>query len=128
MLDFTGIDAVLQRLTALERQAAPATEEAVDREMEHVLFMSQPLVPYKTGHLLGTGEVEPAHATGVTVQGAVRYGGHGSADYALVQHEWTGFNHRVGTHHYLSQPLFEATGDMLQHLADTISKRLGGTP
>lgn len=59
-------------------------------------------------------------------QGAdIRYGGHGLAPYAIVQHEETSFNHpNGGQHHYLSAPVLAATGDMAQRLAADMASRL----
>lgn len=60
------------------------------------------------------------------LQGAdIRFGGHGLAPYAIVQHENTEYNHpNGGQHHYLSAPFLAATGSMPQRPAADILPRL----
>lgn len=116
-LDVQGLDLLVQHVARLGVEAQRQLVEAIQHEAEDILQRSMPLVPVDTGLLVSTGMVEP------TQDGAdIRYGGHGLAPYATLQHEDTSYNHpNGGQSHYLSQPLFEATATLPQQLAQRLA-------
>lgn len=119
-VEIEGLHAFAQQLQRLAIVAHQALLEAIAAEAERILEASFPLVPVDTGLLLSTG------MTIAQPQGAdIRYGGHGLAPYAAIVHESTAMNHpNGGQDHFLSQPLFAATGDMLHRLAADMAPRL----
>ena len=120
-LELQGLDAVSRQFQRLAAQARAALTEALQAEAERILEASYPLVPVDTGALLTSGRVL-ARTDGAEI----RYGVPGLVDYAIKIHEDTTLNHpNGGTHHFLSAPLFAATGDMPQRLAADMAPRLG---
>ena len=119
-----GLPAVLQHLGIVVAEAGAATYAAVEQEAKDILAASKPLVPYKSGDLHDSGEVEMTGLPGGEIVAVISYGGHGAVPYAAIQHEDTTFNHPVGQHHYLSEPFYAATGGMLERLAARIRARM----
>ena len=113
---FEGFTVVQQRLAHLTTLFPQLAVQGVQQEAEHILEASWPLTPVDTGLMLSTGMViaQP--------QGAdIRVGGFGLAPYTALVHEDTTMNHpNGGQHHFLSQPLFEATGDLLEKIATSM--------
>jgi hypothetical protein len=120
-VELIGIQELSQAFGRLAAQAGRAMVQAVQAEAERILEASQPLVPVDTGNLRSTGTVlRDAHGA------EIRYGGFGAAPYSIVVHERTDVRHPVGQHHFLSQPVFEATADMAQRLAQDVAHALRG--
>jgi bacteriophage HK97-gp10 putative tail-component len=116
-IDVTGLDTVQRALQRLGQQVEQAMVQAMRAEAERVLEASQPLVPVDTGALRQSGE------TRALPDGAeVRYGA--GLDYAIVVHERTDVYHPIGSHHYLSQAVNQAVGEMAQRLAQDVAAAL----
>lgn len=119
-LTLEGLPQLQQALQRLAMQAHQALVLALQAEAERIFEESLPLVPVDTTLLILTGMVEE-HPAGADI----RYGGHGLAPYAAIQHEETSFNHpNGGQHHYLSAVVLSATGDMTQRLAADMLPRM----
>jgi hypothetical protein len=141
-LNLTGIDGLQQQLARLPTLVMIAALHALREEAVRILAASQLLVPVSPGEVpigpraTGGGHATPAHAPGFlrsTGEVAeeepgiitIRYGGHGAAPYALIQHEHLGYRHTTGQAKYLQQPFFEATSGMAERLAASIRTHLG---
>jgi hypothetical protein len=119
-IEIDGLDVLQQQFRQLAIQAHQALVQALNAEAERILDQSIPLVPVDTGLLVSTGMVEkqPFGAD-------IRYGGHGIADYAALVEFDTTMNHpNGGQAHFLSEPLFAATGDMPVRLAADVAAAL----
>jgi hypothetical protein len=126
-IDVQGLDQVRDRLRTVLTQMEQAAPGALETEARQILDASYPLVPYLTGALVRSGEVEGAQQEGRSVVVGLRYGDHGAVPYAAIQHEVTTFDHPGGGEdHYLSKPLFAATEGMLDRLAASIRAAMGG--
>jgi hypothetical protein len=126
--DTTG-EAIIRGLQALTPQLLAGLALALEEEAKRILEASQPLVPVDTGVLLATGAVDienrvPEHPIVAVSYGGGRHMGSLSATYSIAVHERTDVNHRVGTHHYLSQPFFAAVAGMEERLAATIRQHM----
>jgi hypothetical protein len=121
-VDLTGMEGLQQRLASMPAVVLAAATRAIHEEATRILEASQLLVPVDTEALKKTGIVEEDAAGVVTI----RYGGHGSVPYALVQHEDLNYHHDGGQAKYLQQPFFEATAGMAERLAASIRQSLGG--
>lgn len=99
-----GVDQLRAALRASPAAALKAIGAALYREANAIITESKKEVPVDTGVLRASGVVfMPSFSdTGVVVE--LGYGGAAKA-YALVQHERTDYNHRVGKAHYLSDPM-----------------------
>jgi len=125
--EMTGVAEVLQQLQQLPQALAQAGQVALLAEGNAIMGQSQRLVPVLSGLLRSTGAVRPEDLSpigGSTV--TLSYGGNGLAPYAAVVHERTDVHHPIGTHHYLSQPFYEATAGMAERLAEAIAHALRG--
>lgn len=111
-----GLNLVQQRLAQLTTLLPQQAVQGVQQEAERILEASWPLTPVDTGLMLSTGLViaQP--------QGAdIRVGGFGLAPYTALVHEDVTMNHpNGGQHHFLSQVLWEATGDLLEKIATSM--------
>jgi hypothetical protein len=126
-VELEGIEALRQSWQRLQAQVGPAVAHALKTEADQILEASWPLVPVDTTLLILTGMVEGPTASGHETTVDIRYGGHGLAPYAIVQHENTTFHHpNGGQHHYLSEPVFTATGGMAERLGARIGPALRG--
>jgi len=115
-LEVTGIPEVLQRLAQLGEVLPRQLIQATHQEAEDILDASLPLVPVDTTLLILTGMVEK-QADGADI----RYGGHGLAPYATLQHFNTAYNHpNGGQAFFLQEPFFAATAGMLARLAAAV--------
>lgn len=119
-----GMDTVRQALAGLGAHAQPALARALYEEALAIMEKSQGLCPVDTGLLRSTGRVETENAPGPGASVKLSYGGNGLAPYAAVVHENVAARHPVGTHHFLSQPLYEATAGMAQRLAASLQAQL----
>jgi hypothetical protein len=126
-IEFEGIEALRQSWQRLQVRVGPAVAHALKTEADQILEASFPLVPVDSTLLILTGMVEGPTASGQETRVDIRYGGHGLAPYAIVQHENTTFNHpNGGQHHFLSEPVFTATGGMAERLGALIGPALRG--
>src|SRR5215471_17519252 len=129
LFELSGIDALQQRLQTLAQEALFLGGLALQQEADAILDASQPLVPVDTGSLKASGKVDPLTLTASMAQTAVRYGGTEGVQgripeqYAYWVHTIVR-PHRIGQHHFLSEPLFAATSGMLARIADQIRNAL----
>lgn len=141
-IDLTGLDDLQRQFAMMPARVLEAATQALHEEAIRILAASQPLVPVSPGDVpigpraTGGGHASPAHAPGLLRStGAVerdaqdvitiRYGGHGIAPYALVQHENLSYRHTTGRAKFLQEPFFEATSGMAERLAASIRAHLG---
>ena len=75
---------------------AAATPIGAGKAMEHIRGVSAPLVPYESGHLVGTADVQV-----VGDEASLTYDG----PYARRQHEELTWRHETGQAKYLEQPM-----------------------
>lgn len=118
--DLQGLPQLQRQLQVLTQQVETAFTQALQAEADRILEASYPFVPVETGALISSGTVikQPEGAD-------IRYGNFGAVPYAIRQHEDTTLSHpNGGEHHFLSKPLFEATGDMAQRLAADVAPHL----
>lgn len=119
--------AVAARLRQAHEAARMALARALYKEGLDIMAASQPLVPVDTTLLRSTGRVDVLETETHELAVELSYGrdtGRGAASYAAVVHEWTKPHHPVGQHHYLSQPLYEATPGMTARYADAVRQAL----
>lgn len=77
---------IRQTLNKFARTVRKAGEQEILREAQEILSASQIVVPFKTGALQGTGNVQGPIRRGKESSVFVIYGGQG-VNYALVRHE-----------------------------------------
>ena len=110
------LDGILQLTHTLQRLATGVMAplgEALYEEGNRIMGESVQLVPIDTGLLRSTAHVERPLSTGASVEVELRYGSHGLAEYAIVQHEDVTLNHpNGGTAKFLQTPLLAAVDDM----------------
>lgn len=123
----TGIAELQQRLQALSAEVPFLMSIALQQEAEAILEASQALVPVETGALRASGQTLDVTIRGAMVETGISYGGPGEgfertpSEYAIKVHEDTTMRHpRGGQSHFLSQPLFAATEDILKNVADAL--------
>lgn len=123
----TGMPEMTQRLQELSTHVPFLMVIRVQQEAEAVLAASQPLVPVDTRALQASGQVDDAELHGAVASVTIRYGGPGEgfertpSTYAIKVHEDTTMRHpRGGQSHFLSQPLFAATQDLLEGCAEAL--------
>ena len=113
---FEGIPQVLRTLDHLRVLMPQQSVQGVREEAEHILEASWPLTPVDSGLMLSTGLViaQPEGAD-------IRVGGFGLAPYTALVHEDVTMNHpNGGQAHFLSQVLWEATGTLLERIAQAM--------
>ena len=127
LFEVTGIAELQQRLQALAAEVTPLMAIALQQQGESIWEASQALVPVDTGALRESGTVSDAAISGLVASVEISYGGPGTgfartpSEYAIKVHEDTTMRHpRGGQSHFLSQPFFAATQDLLEELADAI--------
>jgi hypothetical protein len=126
-IELEGIEALRQSWQRLLPQARTGAAQALKTEAERILESSLPLVPVDTGLMLSSGMVEGPTVSGQEATVLIRYGGHGLAPYTIRQHEDTTLNHpNGGQSHFLSEPVFAATGGMAERLGAIIGPALRG--
>jgi hypothetical protein len=119
-IELEGIEALQRTLAQVATELTQAMIAAVQAEAARILEASQPLVPVLTGNLQQTGIVL-TNANGAEI----RYGGFGAAPYALKIELDTSLNHpRGGQSHYLTQPVMEAVGEMVQRVGQDVRQAL----
>ena len=127
LFEVTGIAELQQRLQALAAEVTPLMAIALQQQGESIWEASQALVPVDTGALRESGTVSDAAISGLVASVEISYGVPGTgfartpSEYAIKVHEDTTMRHpRGGQSHFLSQPFFAATQDLLEELADAI--------
>lgn len=126
-LDIQGLDAVQHRIETVIQQMRTAAPNALYEEGNRIMGVSVGLVPVDTGLLRSTAHVETPRLDSQGVVVELRYGSHGTADYAAIVHEDTSMNHpNGGQSHFLSEPFFAATAGMVERLALAIRSQMGG--
>lgn len=100
----------------------PAAIRGLTMAMEHVLQISQQLVPNDEGTLERSGRTVIDEDA---LTGAVTYGEGGAEQYAVVQHENLEYHHPGGRQaKYLEQPMREEAGTCAQIVAAQIRRAL----
>lgn len=99
--------------------AAPiATRAAAD----HLLAVSEPLVPEDTGALKASGQVTQEGTKATVSYSAVAPDGY---DYAAIQHERLDYHHEHGQAKYLEQPMNSEAHAILGIVGETLAREIG---
>lgn len=110
----------------LERNAARWEEAAATGLYlvgNNIMAKSKREVPVKTGLLKASGYVTPPQAQGDRVEVELGYGGNGSRDYAVIQHERMDYRHpNGGKAKFLQDPVDAARGTFSADVA-ALAKR-----
>ena len=123
----TGLTEVHQRLQALSAEVPFLMAIALKQEGDALAEVSQSLTPVETGALQASIHADEPQLAGAVAWITISAGGPGEgfervpSNYAIRVHEDTTMRHpRGGQSHFLSQPLFAATEDILKSLADAL--------
>lgn len=123
-MESVRLDGAAQLRAALMRAPARALfllGGALYIEANGMMTESQGEVPVDEGTLKASGVVMMPRLSGsLSVEVSFGYGGAARA-YALIQHERTDFNHRVGKDHYLSDPVNRRMAGIEARLAATVA-------
>jgi hypothetical protein len=118
-----GVREVSRALDEMWEMAKGALGEAMYNESHRIMLESQQQVPVDTSRLLRSAFVTLPMVEGNRITIVAGY----DTPYAVMQHERTDLNHRVGKAKFLSDPLFAATGGMLNRIGrDTFANLQGG--
>ena len=121
ILDLSGLNVLLQKLTALGKKADTIAGAALYQEAEAIMTKSKEQCPVDFGNLRATGTVAPPENRGGHMVVELGYGGP-AVKYAIVQHEAMNYQHTVGKAKYLEDPMLEAVNGMEQRLGQRIAK------
>lgn len=106
----------------VSKATKPAAVRGITMGMEHVLQISQQLVPNDEGTLERTGRVVVDEKA---LTGAVTYGEGGAEPYAAIQHENLDYHHPGGRQaKFLEQPMHEEREVVAQIVAAQIRRAL----
>jgi hypothetical protein len=114
-----GLDQARRQLRALGPAALEVGAAALYERAEEIMTESKGEVPVDLGVLRTSGHVQKPVQKFRSVSVTLGYGG-AAAQYALVQHENTQFAHKVGKHHYLSDPVNRAVATLDRDLCAKI--------
>ena len=99
-----------------------ATTQGLVNAGEHLLDLSQPLVPVDTGRLKASGSVVKNTPSQVFVMYEA-YNPVNGYDYAPIQHEDLSFNHADGTQaKFLEQPFRENIDELIDIIANDVKR------
>jgi hypothetical protein len=132
-LTLDGMSDVQTRLAGLVTSALEPLYQALRHEGNMIIVQAQALVPVDTGLLrstlgVDTGGLETPRVAGGPVQVTLRGGAHGTAPYAArIEFDVTLNHPHGGQAHFLSQPLFAATGGLTGRLAAALAGAIQGT-
>mgnify|MGYP006867956678 CR=1 FL=1 len=99
---FKGINKLEKQFSKKINDITNATTKGLHEAGEHLLELSQPLVPVDTGRLKASGKVvDIDNDVYVTYEAVNPENGY---EYAPIQHEDLDFKHNVGQAKYLEEP------------------------
>lgn len=93
----------LQNLESIINDIPNRTKKGIEKAMGIIYDASQPLVPVDTGALKRSGKIEEVN-NGMKIKYHSENPNNGY-NYAVIQHENTSFNHRVGQAKYLEDAI-----------------------
>lgn len=116
-----GAGALRFALSAAPERAIAALGAALYHEANDIMTEAKGETPVDTGVLRASGTVFRPQVFGTIVEVQLGFGGAARA-YALIQHERTDFNHRVGKDHFLSDPIDRHIPGMEERLAGFVAE------
>jgi hypothetical protein len=123
-MTWQGAEQMVAKLQKLKGNVPLALSRGLYRAGEHIVGEAKErYVPVRRGHLRASGRCSRPSIQGAEVSVRLSFGD-AAVRYALVQHENTHFRHRVGTHHYLSTPVYENRNKIVEFIIDDVQAEL----
>ena len=118
---FTGIRNLEKQFEKKLKDIDKASTAGLLKAANHLLDLSQPLVPVDTGRLKSSGKVVQENKNTVYVTYEA-YNPENGYEYAPIQHEVLDFNHTVGQAKYLEEPFMTNIDNLIDIVAGSVEK------
>lgn len=123
VMKIEGMAQLRAALAAAGARGGDALASAMVDEADIIMEESKRRAPVDLGTLRASGVVLPPQRSGGSISIEMGYGG-AASDYALRQHEETGWHHTVGEAKYLERPVLEHAPKMAGNLAKRVRNSL----